>query len=67
MYDARPPPAPAPRIAEPEQDYNIGQILYQMAGDLHALREECQALHQRMARLETEAGAADDHSGANAG
>lgn len=64
MYDARPPPA---RIAEPDKDYNIGQLLYEMAGDLHALREDCRALHQRMARLEAEAGAAHDHSGANAG
>lgn len=58
---------PERRIAEPDKDYNIGQLLYEMAGDLHALREDCRALHQRMARLEAEAGAAHDHSGANAG
>ena len=60
---------PVSRVAEPVADHqaNIGQLLYQMSGDLRQLLDDCHDLRQRMARLEAGAGAADDHQGANAG
>jgi transcriptional regulator with XRE-family HTH domain len=54
---------PARRVAEPAVDdqSSIGHLLYQMAGDLRQLRDDCHELRQRMARLEAGAGATDYH------
>jgi transcriptional regulator with XRE-family HTH domain len=61
---AQAPPLDALRMVRESDDgdrYNVGRLLYEMVGELKGLRGDCHELNMRIARLETAAGAADDH------